>query len=258
MNENTCSGAASVDQFTGGLFGSLLKKLLGPNGRLWLRRLKKFDRREDPFVRAQEVGLVSAMDPVQNLDGLIRKLQDQGVSVSLEIWHPMMPNIREVAARRPYEQSPSGKRFFSVRLGDLMSMEEVSRCTYADVLAALADEGFAPCDYWSGLCALGIVIGYYRSLDPDFQASPPLISFLLVSDPFCVGESERYHSGRLIQASVWLNRERGGQGGSWAHLTPHAIDAPLFEPGDGRKIQLSAHHPLRDLDSRLLCQAVDD
>lgn len=257
MNPKTCSGAALVDQFAGGPFGSLLKKLLGPNGQLWLRRLKKLDRKEDPFIRAQEVGRVSYVDPAQDLGGLIGSLQDQGVSVSPETWHPMMPNIREVAARRPYEHPPSGKRFFSVRLGDLMSMENVRQCTYADVLATLADEGFAPCDYWSGLCALGLVVGYYRSLAPDFRASPAVVSFLLVSDPFCVGESERYHSGRLIQASVWLTRERNGQGGSWAHLTPHAIDAPVSEH-QGRQIEITPHHPLRDLDSRLLCVAADD
>lgn len=167
-------------------------RLLGSRGRLWYEAYKRFLKRETPFIRTDKI----IEEP---LDWLSLKTQLGYLKSLGEMTH--FDTALELKDTTPIRNDDKRRYIVSVRLGDLLTADQLLNTSYADLLKKACEEfGLDPCSLKSGLEGVARLVETQRRL--PFSNSH-CTNYVICSHPFQLpGEDVK----RVPLASIWPGR----------------------------------------------------
>jgi hypothetical protein len=223
----------------GRLINDLIQKLTGQKAKFWLKSFKKFLRKENPWIPFEIIMKKGISNPANsgNWQFLIQESLKALANMGMHIFDGFLEKVACPPVVQILDQDVA---VVSVRLGDMLSLEEIARCTYSDILSAAEEKfDFVPCDHVNGLVAISILV---KMIKGQSSNKAPLVNYVICSEVVKVGDLER-----LPSIAVWYgDKSYLGEQDRQGMITLSAIEMVghpsllLFRDPDLRLLFLSA------------------
>jgi hypothetical protein len=227
----------TLPQF-GRLINDLIQKLTGRKAKFWLKSFKKFLRKENPWIPF-EIIMKKGISNSAN-SGNWQFLIQQSLTALADMGMHIFDGFLEKVDCPPVAQTlGQDVAVVSVRLGDMLSLEEITRCNYNDILSAAEEKfDFVPCDHVNGLVAISILV---KMIKNQSSHRAPLAKYVICSEVVKDEDLERLPSiGVWYGDKSYLGEHKQGM------ITLQAIKMPgnpllnLFKDPELRLLFLSA------------------
>jgi hypothetical protein len=179
-----------------GLMKDLMDKLLGKKAVFWLKSLKKFLRKENPWPPIRKLFTFTVGNTPAPIEIISKIFEETGFSTPCLENFSYHPNFNP----KPWDfkDTKSFRPQFSlvgVLVSDLLSAEERVAFTYPQILERAEEFGLTPCDILNGFNGVAPLIR-----DQTLSHVNKPLSFVICSTPF---EEQGGLIKRLLTGIIW-------------------------------------------------------
>lgn len=171
-----------------GLIKDLFEKLTGNRWRIWLRGFKKFLRKENPWIRTDEIsrGIHSGKPDIEHARHAAINSCSFLRDFNIKIWKCFREFLDDPEAFKKVAVTKQEELFYlksyshvAVRLGDLLSAKDIGKVGYEKILEIAQEEhGLYPCAMYYGIADLGDIATRHAAMNRN----DPLDSYILCTE----------------------------------------------------------------------------